>query len=596
MPSVPLTVLAPQEFPITQRSALMPKQQTVFGNTYLSPTSASSLLPAVQNNAVPFYRANVNARNSDAGSMQTASLSPALFENAAPDASLLQEPYHHTLQKKKHSIPWDWLGIASVTGLGLTVPTLAMPITRAMDLNFIASFVGQDTFGFWVPRISVSLVRGAIPYDPKNDPEAQRRKGLNRSLYIFTQKAKRANWANLYEETMREVATAPGLLLWGSAGGILLKTTGRFTEFPEGRRCMEMPIAVVKEFSQAFQHHVVTQGLGQSNHNPANRHAFIKSFYQGLLKPEVNAQGEALLDKPLLIKQQLGSRASHADYNLSKKAIRYLMEADVDGLHELKQHSKPEKAVIERSMTLRHAVEQWAEAHADNALFDLAGGKKNPFSKQNAQLQARLSYWTRAIEKIVYEHNYSRPETHRGGYDQWNVLLGNKEKAFSIDGAHGVLHYGDKFRDFIVSTMRRVDRAAALEKQGKLPAPGSVSPTQRLLGASHGLKAASKDVVDHLAKLGVAKITLLSGLTFWWMWYLAHSVQSKRAYPANRMVSFNRPDAALASAPNANRQAAPASNYTMPPTVAYAPSKISSAQGVAQLKPGSAFMVAREGA
>jgi hypothetical protein len=278
------------------------------------------------------------------GSLQTAMVQPALF-NEPVDASLLQEPYEHSLKKqhKRFALPWDWLSIAALTAAGVRLPTLVMPITYAVDTNFAASFNGQDLVGMGAPRIYQSLLRDAIPYDWSKDPKAQQLEGLNKTLYIYQQRAKRANWQNLYEEIQRELASGPGLLMGGTIGVGAMKGLARFTGFPEGRRAMELPQATIDTFLESFQQHIQQAGL-QQGRLPKDPKAFFKTFFKERWANEVNPEGKNLLEEPVDFTLRLQERSSHPDYALTKHDLKRLLNHKEPALEPLREAFEQKQA------------------------------------------------------------------------------------------------------------------------------------------------------------------------------------------------------------------------------------------------------------
>jgi hypothetical protein len=455
--------------------------------------------------------------------LNPAALQTAFFDNPPLTPESLNKAFEqHKNPKKEKHLPWEWLGLAGLTSLGMFNPLLIVPITYKVANNFVFSFCGQDLVGMGLPRVGQSLLRDAEIYEPEKDPKAQRLKGLPKTLYIKTQQAKHANWVNLYEEIMREIASGPGLLAWGTVGTLAFKASGRFTGLPEGRRCFELPLAQVKALEGSFQTYL--QGQGQPN--PKHPKALIQGFYEQLFHPaKAPLTGEALLEKPLTLKLDLRQAASHPDFTLSPKNLRSLAANDVDGLAaELGAFAKqpnlfkrlPKQAPIARQTTLKQLVTHWAEALADNTLLELKGAKRNVFNKENLALRAKINYYSQAVEQAVIQLNHGQPQAHRFAYNAWPIKLADKAtQAFAVGDREGLLGQADKFSDMIASALRRSQKAEQLGQ--KLP-----------------LAQASKQVLNHVAKLGVVKTVSFTAMTFWWMWYLAHEIQKGRRYPARR--------------------------------------------------------------
>lgn len=495
--------------------------------------------------------------------LQASSFYPAIWpqmsgEGPVLDKSLLQEPYHHSLKKEKQKlhIPWDWLSVVALTAAGLSVPTLITPITYAVDTSFAAEFNGQDLVGMGLPRAAQSLVRGAIPYDPSRDPTAQQLEGLNKTIYIWKERAKRGNWRNLEEEVWREIATGPGLLMGGTIGIAAMKGLSRFTDFPEGRRAAELSQTQIDDLINVFKQHIHEENL-TAEQLPDDPKGFFKRFYQKLIAAEQTSSGENLLDKPVEYTLDPLGRPTNPNYGLNKKDVKRLMAQQVDNLHQefadlldsgKAGQLKKGQTAIRRRHSLRYIVDQWADAMAEHAVYDLEGGKRGVFNAKNSELQARLAYWTRNLERAAMAHNYQRPETHRFRYNHWGIRQGDKIKPLPLTEQDSILSQVDKFRDLMVSAFRRVDRFRRQEGKVGLAEAKSLSVWEKMLGKAPSLEKAATGVANTMSKAGLVKIGLFSSASFWWVWHLAHMVQKSASYPANRLVSYSDSNAA-SSAP-----------------------------------------------
>ncbi len=82
-----------------------------------------------------------------------------------------------------------------------------------VDSDYLWGFLALDVVAMWVPRFVVGLTRGRYEYDPTSDPSntgispwQQMSKSIHKNLAGL-------NYANLAEEAIREIFTAPGVLL-----------------------------------------------------------------------------------------------------------------------------------------------------------------------------------------------------------------------------------------------------------------------------------------------------------------------------------------------------------------------------------------------
>ncbi len=88
-----------------------------------------------------------------------------------------------------------------------------VPTFQTITEVFLAAFLAQDVISMWVPRIRQSLVRGAVEYDPKSDPENKNLTPWQLTKRYWSKTVQGLNWVNFSEETKREFATGPGVLI-----------------------------------------------------------------------------------------------------------------------------------------------------------------------------------------------------------------------------------------------------------------------------------------------------------------------------------------------------------------------------------------------
>lgn len=88
-----------------------------------------------------------------------------------------------------------------------------VPTFQTITEVFLAAFLAQDVISMWVPRIRQSLVRGAVEYDPKSDPENKNLTPWQLTKRYWSKTLQGLNWVNFSEETKREFATGPGVLI-----------------------------------------------------------------------------------------------------------------------------------------------------------------------------------------------------------------------------------------------------------------------------------------------------------------------------------------------------------------------------------------------
>lgn len=165
---------------------------------------------------------------------------------------------------------------ASANNFSLATSARALTMSEKIVETFLWGFVGLDVFGMWVPRIKVSLTRGAIPYDVRQDPE-MKDKPLPEQVWKSTREnLKGLNWTNLYEEAGREFATGPGMLVVPT---LVYLGVNRAM----GGQAIRLTTKNLTEHGSAFSKHLRPTAqsdiLNQSQFASVNeRHAFLKSY------------------------------------------------------------------------------------------------------------------------------------------------------------------------------------------------------------------------------------------------------------------------------------------------------------------------------
>lgn len=89
--------------------------------------------------------------------------------------------------------------------LDATIPSL-----QWIKSGLIQTIIALDVLGIWIPRIGVSLMRGAVPYNADKDPELKTMPPWQAWRTGKWRQLKALNWPNLAEETNREFASGPG--------------------------------------------------------------------------------------------------------------------------------------------------------------------------------------------------------------------------------------------------------------------------------------------------------------------------------------------------------------------------------------------------
>lgn len=132
-----------------------------------------------------------------------------------------------------------------------------VPIFQKITEVYVVSFLAMDVIGLWAPRIWTSAKTGRIAYDPSKDPEAKDKPFGEQVKLWIKGNIKGLNWPNLEEETAREAATGPGLLVIPS---VMYAFAGRAL----GRTGIHLRHEALNGFCNGFAEHVSASNLAQA--------------------------------------------------------------------------------------------------------------------------------------------------------------------------------------------------------------------------------------------------------------------------------------------------------------------------------------------
>lgn len=468
-------------------------------------------------------------------------------------------------KKKKKTpieIPVELIMLAASGYLSTLNPALVSVITEQIDTSFFWNFNILDYAGMGFPRVSRSLKRGAVPYDPETDPETQRREGLDKFLYTKQQQVKNANWANLWEEFLRESQNSPGALLMPAVVFALLPVVSRFTDFPAGRRAIQLGGQMMRDkHFEPLASYLQEKGYAtQELKTPERRKQFLSQYYQSLFEQQNNpaflntsiSSASVAVNKPATLTPVLDmiiERPSEPIYTLTLDNLKAVAktetlptfgEAPVTfnighiplqvATHPIPAYANKKAFVLSAandSVTLGQLSAQWAESLAKLTAFQLEHGgvRKATFNfgankalyQEHQQLRQEYVVLTNLLDVAIETANKQLGASVAN--DPSQLVLGTmNKKPVSVGSFMHFANQADKVQDVLVSAFKKLD------KNTKVAATGE-----------HFLQALEQ--TQH--NMGAFKfvVTIGSGIWMsWWMWTLAHVLQAGRAYPANRLV------------------------------------------------------------
>ncbi len=507
-----------------------------------------------------------------------ASSTEALLPTASEKTVAVPNPPEGTTGKKKKKppaeIPVELLMLALSGYLSTLNPALASVITEQIDTSFFWNFNILDYAGMGFPRVSRSLKRGAIPYNPDTDPETQEREGLEQWVYIKQQQAKNANWDNLWEEFLRECQNSPGALLLPALLFTAIPLTSRFTGFPAGRRAFQIG---GKEIDNKHVQPLVSYLENQTDaktpfpSDVAGRKTLLSEYYQSLFiqeKPEFLTATlppvSVPINKPVTLFplfQGFKERPSESNYTLTPQQLEALAGKKLPALNtggidltvgnipfQIERHPSPDFAKAnafvlstKENVTVGQLSKAWADALANLTAFQL---EHNGVAKATFPWGANAALHTkhhRLIQEYVLLTNMldvgielankqlgassskNPSQLILGGIlklkDESGKLKLKDEKGFKVGSFIQFANQTDKVQDVIVAAFQKLDKAKA-----------TVTPS--VDNFVHALKQTQNT-------MGALKFVVTIGSAIWmswWMWTLAHILQAGRAYPANRLV------------------------------------------------------------
>jgi hypothetical protein len=164
-------------------------------------------------------------------------------------------PHQHAFQTRQQP-QFGGFGLSAQAVVPAIVDRL-VPTFQTITEVFLAAFLAQDVISMWVPRIRQSLVRGAVPYDPKSDPENKNLTPWQLTKRYMSKTVQGLNWVNFSEETKREFATGPGVLI---IPALFFAMARRWF----GKTSVEMGHKPLTQLTGSFMTHLENSGINKT--------------------------------------------------------------------------------------------------------------------------------------------------------------------------------------------------------------------------------------------------------------------------------------------------------------------------------------------
>jgi hypothetical protein len=313
-----------------------------------------------------------------------------------------------------------------------TVNKFLLPTFQRLTEVFLWSFLGVDLLCLWVPRITNSLITGAIPYDSRQDPSAQNLSFPRLAGRWANRNFMGLNWRNLYEESKREIGSGPGTLAIPAV--IFLGVRHALN-----KRHMELSYHSIEGLCQGLEHHITQNNAAKLSTREAYTQkmgSYVNSIFTdtGLRKaplvdstqkkellPVQRALNNILEHPSQLTHQELEAFQSHPQV----KAILNRYPKLAKDLRDLQASGSQAKGELLKQLAgrpffqmLRHDavdcqtyddyLKRWSNSWADAAISD-RGNRSNRLLRQDKlrilheDLQDTLKHFNLTHRRQAYE-------------------------------------------------------------------------------------------------------------------------------------------------------------------------------------------------
>jgi hypothetical protein len=454
---------------------------------------------------------------------------PTSTETAPQKFSLLH-PFQRPKKKKdppqKLEVSPELVALAVAAYASTLNPAAAAGLTAKIDSQFFWNFTMLDFVGMAFPRISRSLQRGALPYDPAQDPEAQKRHGLDRWRYIKHQQVQNANWLNLREEMLRELQAAPGSLLVPTIVFSLIPLLSRQKALNwMGRRSLQMSHHLAEQESASQQHFLKTKTPRLPQHEK-DIHAlealgrdYVRTIFKSLPESHLHENLDLTLTAKTIMDPYFHMSTGHL-----KTLKEGLKKGELFGLQEqLAQATtlNTKTPLTLKNVTLSKIIEEIADTQGKLLAFDVQHGAGSIFFNRKrrgehglltAKMQALYTLAEQSTLTLNAQH-LPQQRMHKG-MTLLPLLAGHQAEQVPILER---LRQLDKGRDLWTASLREYLK------------PNQSKPFEQIMAQALEKMKATKAV------LTLAALAWMLG----WMWYLSHAIQRGEEYPANRLVSLS---------------------------------------------------------
>ncbi|MFM7469672.1 MAG: hypothetical protein ACKO37_09255 [Vampirovibrionales bacterium] len=384
----------------------------------------------------------------------------------------------------------------------VSFPKLTSPFLGWVASSFMASIITLDVGSLWIPRIGVSLARGAKPYNPKEDTDLHHRPLTQRVLLSKWRELKALNWPNFSEESQREFATGPGVLFVPTASYFLLRK-----RLPAGDATF-LPYETLKGYKDSF-HHFLSQraeapwqkvGASLTQRIQSSREDLQAFLQQHLHSPDHHA----LLTHPVEV-------PAFSKTPTSTRTLLHAWQNTLVDLHEgLLSHQLKQPINLGEHPNFKH----WLQAK-EHHLDTLAGHITEAVKLANEAIRPETHLWQKELLPTAW-HSHPLPSIRE-------LPIGNALKELKLFPSY----VQRVFLDTVAKTSMTPTTLQTFSKPLEQVSNANVIQTseqlyQKMLGHKLGFSLAN-------TALGVG----------WLFWLASWVLKTSHVYPANRLMRID---------------------------------------------------------
>ncbi len=377
---------------------------------------------------------------------------------------------------------------------------------------FLWAFLAQDAIAMWMPRIRQSLVTGAIEYDPTQDPENKFLTPWQLLKKHTTKTLQGLNWVNFNEETKREFATGPGVLLIPTIAYAAARRL--FCE-----RAVELGHGPLTQLTYGFIEHL-------KNNPELDQVQLLKNAtlsHQGKTMNGIQAFQQE-------VKNYIKSRFDFGDLlEQTSEFVEHTPQTQnkTSWLSRLTRSASNAAAEVAPTppVAKEMKVSQYLENWVDRWVTQVFSGDKTSFAHLEKEFEENMLTMNRRLAPSnLYKVDQIKIKLAKQPKDLGNVpsKLTTKTQYLHIDE---FTHQLNRWNDFVKNVYKT--------KIGDRPGFGIIPK----MAVSDNLSSLAEKMYRQLVTKKAVLAVTVSGLTGWYLYKLAFWAQNHDSYHATRLLT-----------------------------------------------------------